>query len=419
MDPQQAAARIGAALAIGLLVGLERGWRNRDRPEGGRVAGLRTFALIGLLGGLLNLDASSPAPLAVGFAGVALLFAVSFTRASSATGTLSITTAVAGLVTFALGALAAGGHVLLAVGSAAVVALLLGLKGELHQGIRRIQPAELNAFLQLGVLTAAVLPLLPDQGFGPYRALNPFRLWVAVVLIAALSLAGHVAVRWRGPRQGLLWSGLVGGLASSTAATLALARTARAQPALARPAAAGIVGAGGVMFLRLAVVGAALQPALAPALAPTLLVLALASFVATAWIWRVRGGEDAPPAALGEPGPVFDLRMALGFGLLLGAVAVLSRAANAALGRGGLYAVSFASGLADADAPFIAALHMAAQGDITTAVALGDVVAAVGANMAVKAVMAWSIGGAAVGRRVVAGYGAALVAGAAALAAGL
>jgi hypothetical protein len=201
VDLIDAAARLGAALAVGLLVGLERGWQDRDRPEGGRVAGLRTFALIGLLGGLLQLDATSPLPLAVGLAGVAVLFAVSFGRASSATGTLSITSAVAAMVTYGLGALASSGHVVLAVGTAAVVALLLGMKGELHQGMRRIHPDELNAILQLGVVTAAVLPLLPDQGYGPFLALNPFRLWLAVILIASLSLAGHVAARWRGANR--------------------------------------------------------------------------------------------------------------------------------------------------------------------------------------------------------------------------
>ena len=225
-DPLQAVAGLGAALAAGLLVGLERGWQGRELPEGGRVAGLRTFALIGLLGGVLAIASPSPVPLALGLAGVALLFAVSFARASAASRSLSITSGVAAMVTYGLGAVAAGGHVILAVGAAAVVALLLDLKGELHEGMRHIQPAELNAVLQFGVLTAAILPLLPDQGYGPYDALNPFRLWLAVIVIAALSLAGHVAARWRGARQGLLWAGLLGGIASSTAATLALARSA-------------------------------------------------------------------------------------------------------------------------------------------------------------------------------------------------
>ena len=414
MDLTQSAAALGAALAVGLLVGLERGWQDRERPEGGRVAGLRTFALIGLLGGVLNLFSASPLPLAVGLGGVALLFAVSFGRASSATGTLSITSAVAALVTLGLGALATGGHVVLAVGTGAVVALLLGMKGELHQGIRRIHPAELNAVLQLGVVTAAVLPLLPDAGYGPYGALNPFRLWLAVILIAALSLGGHVAARWRGPQQGLLWSGLVGGLASSTAATLALSRSARTQPALAAPAAAGIVGACGVMFVRMAVVATLLQPQLALAMAGPLLLLAGVCFAATWVLWR--GRSDGPGAAVSTEGRLFDLPTALGFGVLLGLVAVLARAAQAAVGNAGVSAVGFVSGRADVDAPLVSSLQMAAQGEVTAGVAMTAIVLAVAANMVVKAAMAVTIGGTAVGRPVLGSYLAVLAAAAAALA---
>lgn len=412
-DLLQAGARLAAALAVGLLVGLERGWRERERPEGSRVAGLRTFALIGMLGGALNLFAASPLPLATGLAAVAVLFAVSFGRASASSGTLSITSAVAALVTYALGALAAAGHIVLAVGAAAVVALLLDLKEELHSGMRRIQPAELNAVLQLGVLTMVILPLLPDEGFGPYQALNPFRMWLAVVLIAALSLTGHVAARWRGAQQGLVWSGLLGGLASSTAATLSLARAARAQPALAVPAAAGIVAAGGVMFVRMALVASVLRPAVAASVGGLLLLMGAASLAVTAWLWRARpAGEPVGPRA---EGPLFDLRTALGFGLLLGVVAVLARAAREHLGDAGLHAVSFVSGLGDVDAPMLSALSMHARGEIGTAVAVTAIVLAVAANKIVKAAMARGIGGREVGRRVAAGYGIALATGAAAV----
>lgn len=413
-DPLQAVAGLGAALAAGLLVGLERGWQGRELPEGGRVAGLRTFALIGLLGGVLAIASPSPVPLALGLAGVALLFAVSFARASAASRSLSITSGVAAMVTYGLGAVAAGGHVILAVGAAAVVALLLDLKGELHEGMRHIQPAELNAVLQFGVLTAAILPLLPDQGYGPYDALNPFRLWLAVIVIAALSLAGHVAVRWRGARQGLLWAGLLGGIASSTAATLALARSARARPALAAAAAAGSVAACGMMFLRMTVVAALLQPALALRMGGMLVWLAACSFAATAWLWRgarAVAGEAAPD---GE-GRVFDLPTALGFGALLGAVALIVRAAQQALGDAGVLAVAFVAGLADVDPPLISSLQLRAQGQVNEAVAVAAIVLAVAANMIVKAAIAWTVGGSRVGRRVVGGYLAVLAAGAAAI----
>jgi uncharacterized membrane protein (DUF4010 family) len=411
------AARLGAALAVGLLVGLERGWQERDRPDGGRVAGLRTFALIGLLGGLLNLGSDAAVPLALGLAGVAVFFAVSFRGAASVQKSLSITTAVAGLVTFGLGALASSGEVVLAVGTAAVVALLLGFKGELHQGIRRIRPEELKALLQMGVLTAAILPLLPDAGYGPFGALNPFRLWLAVILIAGLSLAGHVAARWRGAQQGLLLSGMLGALASSTAATLSLARAAKARPGLAVCSAAAIVAAGGVMFVRMAVVAALLQPELALRLAGPLLVLAVVSFAAAAWLWRRRDDGHGVPAPDG--GAVFELRTALGFALLLGLVAVLSRAAREVLGDAGMYAVGFISGLADVDAPLVSSLNLAATGEVSAAVAVNTIVLAVSANMLVKAAMAWAIGGRAVGSRVVAAFLAVLAAAVACVAAGL
>lgn len=399
----QAARVLGTALSVGLLVGLERGWRGRQQAEGSRVAGLRTFGLIGLLGGLLSLLSPSSSLLpAIGLVSVALLFAVSYRRAASESGTLSITTAVAALATFGLGALAAQGHFVLAVGTAVVVALLLDLKEELHGGLQRIQPAELNAVLQLGVLTAVILPLLPNAGYGPYGALNPFQLWLAVVLVAVLSLMGYIAVRLRGEQQGLLWTGLLGGLASSTAATLSLSRFARDEPRLALPAAAAIVAASGVMFLRMAAVITALQPTLAWRLGGYLSLLGATCLLAAAWQWRrrVRGEQLTVPAQA----RLFDLPSALGFGLALGVVAVLVRAAKESLGAAGIFAVSFLSGLADVDAIVISSVQMHAGGqldDRSTAIAI--LLAAV-ANMIVKAGMAWRIGGRSVGARVTAGF---------------
>ncbi len=398
------AAGLAASLAVGVLVGLQRGWQQRDRPEGGRVAGLRTFGLLGLLGGLLGSGwDASPWPLVAGLLGVAALFAVAWQHAAARSGTLSITTAVAALVTLVLGAVAARGHPLHAIGAAVVVALLLDLKAPLHRGLRRIQGEELSAALQLGVLTAVVLPLLPDEGYGPYAALNPFRLWLAVIFVAALSLLGHAIGRWRGAHQGLLGMGLVGGLASSTAATLALARAARATPHLVRAAAAGAVAASAVMFVRIAVVVALLQPALAVRLGGPLLVLAASGFLACAWQWRHRGSGQ--PAAVDGAGRLFDLGTALTFAFALGAVAVLARAAHEHLGTAGVYGVAFGSGLLDVDPIVISTAQMHGRGELQAGPAMTAIVLAVLANMAVKAAMAAVVGGRAFGARVAAGFG--------------
>lgn len=403
---------LAAALAVGLVVGLERGWRNREVPEGGRVAGLRTFALIGLLGGALAVPGLPDLWAGIGLACVALLFAVSYQRSASAAGTLSITTAVAALATFALGALAARGHPLVALAAAVTVALLLDLKEELHGGLRRVLPEELNAILQLGVLSIVILPLLPNEGLGPYDAVNPFKLWLAVILVAALSLLGHVASRLRGEQQGLLWVGLLGGLASSTAASLSLSRVARTEPRLGVPVAAAIVAASGVMFLRMAVVISALEPALTLRLGGFLVGLGIVTFAAAALLWRRR--ERGHEVTVPQQARLFDLGTAVGFGIALGVIAVLVRAGKESMGDAGIYAVAFLSGLADVDAIVISTVQMHAQDELGAAATATAILLAALANMVVKAGMAWTIGGRAVGLRVAAAFGAVAAAGMAA-----
>ena len=284
MDTSSAAARLAAALAVGLIVGLERGWRDRSLPEGGRVAGLRTFALLGLLGGLLALlqPLLGSGPLVAGVVGVAGVFAVAYGFTLRESGDRSLTSLVAALLTLVLGALAALGQAAVAVGCAVVVAVLLGLKPVLHRWLRLVEADELRAALQLLVLSAVIWPLLPNADMGPYGALNPYQLWLGVVLVAGLSLAGHFAMRLAGPRHGVVLTGLLGGLASSTAVTVALARRARERPQAATQLAAGVLCACAVMFLRIGIVLAALQPAL----------LSVA-----AWPWR----RSAPPRGCGMP----------------------------------------------------------------------------------------------------------------------
>lgn len=411
IDP--AVVGLAAALAVGLVIGLERGWREREQAEGSRVAGLRTFALIGLFGGVTaQLRGPFGAwPVAAGLLGLALVTIVAYSAWMRSSGRLSATTTVAALLTFALGALAASGSPALAAGVAVVVAVLLDLKSTLHRWLRRIEQRELSAGLQMGVLSVVVLPLLPDQGYGPYEALNPYRLWWAVVLVSGLSLGGHVAMRASGPQRGLLWTGLLGGLASSTAATLTLARQARQEPALASAAAAGILAACGVMFLRMTLIAVSLQPALGRALAApllaaglTLLALALLQWRRLGAPWqRSRSPQDAAPGP-SEEAPPFDLSVALGFAAFLGAMAVLGRGAHDLFGTTGLYGLAMVSGLADVDAILITLARMQATGALPLGAALLATLLAAATNQASKAGIAWMTGGAVLGQRVVVGY---------------
>lgn len=403
-----------AALAVGLVIGLERGWRDREQAEGGRVAGLRTFALIGLFGGVSGAlaDRFGAWPFVAGLLALGLLGAVSYRESVRSSGSLSATSSIAALLTYALGALATTDAPALALGLAVIAAVLLDMKPTLHRWLQLVEHRELSAGLQMLVLSAVVLPLLPDRGYGPYEVLNPYRLWWAVVLVAGLSMAGHVAMRVTGAQRGSLWTGVLGGLASSTAATLALSRRLRAEPQLLDAAAAGILAACGMMFLRMTVIVAVLQPDLARALAVPLVAAGVSLLAFAAWQWqrRVRGAAEA---AIQDAAP-FDLSMALGFGVFLGLMAVLVRAAGDWLGSAGLYGLAALSGLADVDAILISTVQMNAAGALPLAATAWVAGIAAASNMITKATMAWLAGSVQLGRRVALGYVVALAVGVAA-----
>ncbi len=415
LDTWATAQGLAASLAVGVLIGVERGWRDRDLAEGGRVAGLRTFSLVGLLGGALAvlLTEFGAWPLLGGVFGLSLLLAVSYREASRESGNLSITTAVAMLLTLVLGALAARGAAAQALAAAVVVAVLLNLKSTLHRWLQLMQHRELTAALQLLVLSLVILPNLPDAGFGPYQALNPYRLWWAVVLIAGLSLAGHFAMRITGAHRGVFWTGVLGGLASSTAATLALARHAKRQPALAQAAAAGALAACGVMFLRICVLLASVSPGLLRPLGVPLAATGVALLLLAVWQWRRRSGQEVLSSQEVEPVAAFDLVTALGFGLFLAVLAVLVPAAQAWLGAPGIYALAALSGLADVDAAVISVARLQGAGGLPVSTAVLAVGLTTLANMLTKAAIAWKVGGVAVGWPVLRGYAVAMALGAA------
>jgi uncharacterized membrane protein (DUF4010 family) len=200
---------LALALAAGLIVGGERGWQERTGPEGSRVAGIRTFGLIGLLGGLWELVTGGNAiAFGCGFLALGVIMGIAHYAEARADRDYGITTIIATLVTFVLGGLAVRGERSVAMAAAAVVAVLLNLKPALHQWLKRIEPKELHAALQLLLISLVILPILPDRGYGPWEALNPHELWMLVVLIAGLSFAAYVAVKVAGPEHGALLTGL-------------------------------------------------------------------------------------------------------------------------------------------------------------------------------------------------------------------
>ncbi|WP_368744405.1 MgtC/SapB family protein [Desertibaculum subflavum] len=406
---------LAVALAAGLIVGLERGWKERGAAEGSRVAGLRTFGLIGLAGGIVGLLAREhgAAVLAAGMIATGALIGIGYwIEHQRDDRDVSMTTAVAGLVTFGLGAVAAGGRPESAAAAAVVVALLLGLKPQLHAGLRAMDRRDLSAALQLLLVSLVVLPLLPDRGFGPYEALNPYRLWWLVVLVSAASFAGYVAIRLIGAARGIVALGFLGGLVSSTAVSLALARSVRTAPAIRTTAAAGVLAATTVMTARIGILASVLAPALLPALVPAVMAATLVGLAASFILLRRGGAAEVPTAgAFANP---FELKVAIQYAALVGAVILLGRAMREWLGDEGLLLVSAVGGLIDVDAPVIAAAGFAG-GEVAATVSLTAIALAVAANSITKIGLLAAYGDVRLAAQVGAGYAA--MAGTAAVAA--
>jgi len=391
--------RVGLALAIGFLIGAERGWYTRELTGELRRAGIRTFTLVGLLGGLWGLLAQIAGELilAAAFLGLAALMTVdhwvSYRRAKGAFGT---TTLVALFVTFALGALAVLNDMALAAAAAVVTMAVLQIKPELHRWVAAIERFELNSAIKLLLISVVALPLLPDKGYGPDGILNPFQLWWMVVLISGLSFIGYVTIKLIGPRLGALLTGIFGGLASSTAVTLNFARLSRHAPDIAPALAGGTAAAAAMMFLRVIVVSSVIDPALGWQLAPILGVMAIVTAIgAVILVFGAASHENHAPPDIRDPA---DLTNALLFGLLLAVLVVASHYLQQWAGEESLLLIAGAAGLVDVDAITLTMSRMAGT-QISGHIAELAIIIAVVTNTVIKAGLAAVIGNGAMARR--------------------
>ncbi|WP_420426677.1 MgtC/SapB family protein [Algiphilus sp.] len=390
---------LGMALALGLVVGFERGWHARARAEGERIAGVRTFGLIGLLGGLSVLlgQATSMAVVPVALAGLAAMLLIAYGLRSLREDDAGITTLTAAVVTFIIGALCVSGRLEIAAASAVVMGLVLSAKPAMHGLIHHVSEAELRAVFQLLLISIVALPLIPNQGYGPGNVLNPYEIWWMVVLIAMLSSAGYFAMRIVGPQRGLLVTGALGGLASSTALTLSYARMFRQARELHIPLSVGILLACAMMFPRVWLEAFVLQPHFAWSLIPPLLVMAT---IASAGLLVTRSDHAAPvdKASIAISNP-FELRTALQFGALLVAVTLLSHWGQVYLGDEGIYLVAVVASISDVDAITLTVAR--SVGDtFTPEVAQRAIVLSAAVNSVTKGILAAVLGGAAMWRTV-------------------
>lgn len=408
MDQTDLILRLGLSLAVGFLIGLERGWRERDEEEGHRTAGLRTFTLIGLMGGIfgaLSQDGNLVL-LAVGFVTTGATVGAFMWREGQQKNDLSVTSLVAAMLTFLLGAYAVLGDLQVAAGAGVATVILLAHKQVLHEWLTRISWPELRSGLLLAAMTFMLLPLLPNRTIDPWNVLNPYSLWLMTILIAAVSFGGYAIVKFAGPKTGLILAALLGGMFASTAVTLSLARLARDNAGHVRLLAGGILASGCVMFLRVLVVTALINPRLSLAVAPVLLIAAAAMGILAFVFVSARNEteiKDHKEFNLKNP---FDILEVLRFGALLTVITLAVALARTQPGDSSVLAVAAISGLADVDA---VTLSVARFGEVSSA-AVNAILAAVAVNTFAKGAYAWLVGGTPLGLLTIGGSGVALLA---------
>jgi uncharacterized membrane protein (DUF4010 family) len=399
VDEGDLLTRYGLSIALGLLIGAER-----ERIVSGK-AGLRTFALIALAG---TLAAHLATLMAVAWFSALPLLAivaaliVAYNAPPATDDDRGMTTVVAAVICYGIGVLTWWDQTELAVALGLATTALLYFKSELHGFSQNLSRQDVVSFMQFAAITFVVLPVLPDEPFGPFGALNPFRIWLMVVLVSGLSLAGYVALRVAGPRHGPLLVGALGGVASSTATTLAFARHAARAPEVGSAAAVVILVANLMVLVRIALVTTLLAPGFARGMVPVLasgLLLGLAYLV---WYYRRRAADPAQPdIAMRNPA---EVGVALGFGALFAGVLLASAWLNSVVGEFGVYGVALVSGLTDVDAITLSTLRLVDEQQLIAAAARTAILLALLSNLGFKLGLAFSIGGLRLGREVGAGF---------------
>jgi len=422
VDSYEPFASLALAAVAGLLIGLER---ERSKPSDESrlsfLGGARTHPLLALVGGVSMLAARETGVVAVviPFAALVVLLGLNYAGEVWRNVHRGITSEAAFLLSFLLGVLSLTRGVLeprqkiFAVASIAVVAtFLLSAKPTLHPLVKRISTEDVAGTLKFLIVAVVVLPLLPDRAYGPLDVLNPFQIGVLMVLISGISFAGYAAIRLFGARRGLGLTGIMGGLVSSTAVTLSMARRAKERPDISESAALAVMLASTVMFARVFVIVSVVNRGLVRDVAYPMGLAAAGGVVTCLVLWfrsgRVR--QKAEEIAFANP---FDLSSALEFALLFAVILLGSKAATTYLGTAGTYAAGLLAGTTDVDAITLSMSKLAVDGgNLSHRVAATTIFLGTASNTIVKGVMAAVAGGWPFGRRVLAAQLAVLGAGA-------
>ena len=399
--------RFGAALLIGLLVGLQREYSQLQQKEYEKMfGGVRTYALLGLLGCTAAFVAERTGSVLafvviIGIGGGLVMIAYAVTALR---GSIGMTSEAAAVITMLTGALCFWGELELAAALGVSMAVVLALKLQTQTLVRNITPADVYATLTFAVIALVILPVLPRTSFGPppFDVLVPYKIWLMVIFISGISFLGYVFIKIVGARRGVGLTGLLGGLASSTAVTLSFAQRSRDLPGLARPFALAILLAWSIMFVRVMVEVAALnQPLLRIVWIPLIAALVVSMAYCVYLYYSQSANKQEEEDHFKNP---FELGPALSFGLLYAAILLAANAARLYLGDTGVYLSSIVSGLADVDAITLSMAELSrAGGAIEQSTAARAIVLAVMSNTLVKGGIVVSMGSAALVRALLPG----------------
>lgn len=392
MDELNIFYKLACALALGFVVGLQREHSYID-PSRRHPAGVRTFSIVGLLGAasvFLGGLAGSVAPFVAGFVVLGGLLGVAF-YAEARQENPGFTTGVALLLVYLLGALCWYEQIVVASALGVVLILLLNVKVQLHSFAKKITQADLVASLKFAIITAIVLPLLPNKSYGPpgLEVLNPFSIWLFVIFISGIGFVGYVLVKVVGAGKGIGLTSVLGGIASSTALTLSFTQRSKDNPRYASNLAMGVVISWSVMYMRVYLICGLVSPVLWKPLLIPLLAPVVPGLLYSWWLKRKESAEHRQSGDFTNP---FELLPAIKFGLVFTGVLFVAQAAKVYLGDAGLLGSSFVAGFADMDAIALSLAQMLHGSDLTVRFASMGIVLAGVSNTITKGAMVLAMG---------------------------
>jgi uncharacterized membrane protein (DUF4010 family) len=405
MDLSSVFQQLGIAVGLGLLVGLQR------ESAASKLAGVRTFPLVTVLGTVSALLAQSLGGwiVAAGLVALSILIYVSKTiEINNGDPDPGITTEVAILLMFGVGSYLVVGYKEVAIAIGGGTAVLLHFKGQLHGIVSKLADSDLKAIMQFALLSLVILPVLPDRTYGPYSVLNPHQIWLMIVLIVGINLSGYIIYKFLGNSAGVLLGGILGGLISSTATTVSYSKRTAQAPEASRLAAVVILISSTIVFARLLLEVATVAPVFLPVAGPPILVLflLLAALSAVYWLWDRKEQNDMP--SQGNP---TELKSALFFGLIYAAVLLAVAVAKDLFGNRGLYIVAGISGLTDVDAITLSTSQLVNSGRLDAGDGWKLIIIAALSNMIFKAGTIAALGHRQLMKKIALFYGLTLVSG--------